>query len=45
MKRIIEQFGAVFNAMPASKKISVAVVLVLVVAGFAVMFLWTNQVD
>jgi flagellar M-ring protein FliF len=45
MKRIIEQFKAVFKAMPVSKKISMAVVLGLVVAGFALMFLWTNQVD
>jgi len=45
MKRIIEQFVVVFKAMPISKKISMAVVLGLVVAGFALMFLWANQID
>lgn len=45
MKRIIEQFVVVFKAMPVSKKISMAVVLGLVVAGFALMFLWANQID
>ena len=43
--KTIEQFGAVFKAMPVSKKISMAVVLGLVVAGFALMFLWVNQID
>jgi flagellar M-ring protein FliF len=42
---IIEQFGAVLKAMPVSKKISMVVVLGLVVAGFALMFLWVNQID
>ena len=42
---IIEQLGAVFKAMPVSKKISMVVVLGLVVAGFALMFLWANQID
>ena len=45
MKRIIEQFVVVFKAMPVSKKISMTVVLGLVVAGFALMFLWANQID
>jgi len=43
--KIIEQFMAVFKAMPVSKKISMTVVLGLVVAGFAFMFLWANQID
>lgn len=45
MKRIIEQFRAVIKAMPVSKKISMAIVLGLAVAGFALMFLWANQID
>ncbi|MBW1676978.1 MAG: flagellar M-ring protein FliF, partial [Deltaproteobacteria bacterium] len=43
--KTIEQFMAVFKAMPVSKKISMTVVLGLVVAGFAFMFLWANQID
>jgi len=45
MKKIVEQFRAVFKAMPVSKKIFMALVLGLVVAGFALMFLWANQID
>lgn len=45
MKKVIEQFRAAFNAMPVSKKISMSLVLGLVVAGFALMFLWANQID
>jgi flagellar M-ring protein FliF len=45
MKTLIEQFVAVFKALPASRKVSMAVVLGLVVAGFAMMFFWANQVD
>jgi len=45
MKTLIEQFVAVFKALPTSRKISMAVVLGLVVAGFALMFFWANQID
>lgn len=45
MKAFIEQLVSVFNAMPTSKKVSMVAVLALVVGGFAVMFLWANQVD
>ena len=43
--KTIAQFTAMIKAMPVSKKITMAVVLGLVVAGFAVMFLWANQID
>jgi flagellar M-ring protein FliF len=45
MKALIEQFLTVFRAMPNSKKITMVVVVVLVLAGFAVMFFWANKVD
>lgn len=45
MKAFVDQLISVFSAMPTSKKISMVVVLGLVVAGFAVMFLWANQVN
>jgi flagellar M-ring protein FliF len=45
MKTLIEQFVQVFKALPTSKKVSMAVVLGLVAAGFALMFVWANQVD
>ncbi|NVM57372.1 MAG: flagellar M-ring protein FliF [Desulfobacterales bacterium] len=45
MRAIIEQFGAAFGGMPASKKIYMVVVLGLLVAGFVVMFRWANKVD
>ena len=43
--KTIEQFSAAFKTMPVSKKISMAVVVGLVVAGFALMFFWINQID
>ncbi len=45
MKTLIEQFVAVFKALPTSRKVSMAVVLGLVAVGFAMMFFWANQVD
>jgi flagellar M-ring protein FliF len=45
MKAFLDQLISVFNAMPTSKKISMVLVLSLVVGGFAVMFLWANQVN
>lgn len=45
MKTLIEQSVAVFKALPTSQKVSMAVVLGLVAAGFALMFFWANQVD
>jgi len=33
------------SSMPLSKKISMALVLILVIAGFAFMFVWANQID
>ena len=45
MKAFIEQFVAIFKAMPLTKKITMGVVLAVVVAGFALMFFWANKVD
>jgi flagellar M-ring protein FliF len=45
MKTFIEQFVAVFKAMPASRKVSMALVLALVLGGFAAMFFWANKID
>jgi len=45
MKTLIDQFVQVFKALPTSQKVSMAVVLGLVAAGFALMFFWANQVD
>ncbi|MBW1739595.1 MAG: flagellar M-ring protein FliF [Deltaproteobacteria bacterium] len=42
---MIEQFIAALKAMPVSKKISMAIILALVVGGFALMFFWANQID
>ncbi|MBN1843505.1 MAG: flagellar M-ring protein FliF [Deltaproteobacteria bacterium] len=45
MRALIEQFIAVFKAMPTPKKVTMAIVLAFVVTGFAMMFFWANQVD
>lgn len=45
MKAVLEQFIAVFKAMPASKKITMVTVVGVVLGGFVVMFLWANKVD
>ena len=39
------QFFDLVRSLPLSKKISMAFVLILLIAGFALMFFWANQVD
>jgi flagellar M-ring protein FliF len=39
------KFLSILGSLPLSKKISMAFVLILVVAGFALMFIWANQID
>ena len=41
----INQFQEFLRALPLSKKISIAFVVVMMVSGFAFMFIWANQVD
>ncbi len=45
MSAFFEQFVNVFRAMPVSKKVTLIGVVAIVVAGFALMFLWANQID
>jgi flagellar M-ring protein FliF len=45
MNDFVSQFLNLLRSLPLSKKISMAFVLCLVVAGFALMFFWANQVD
>jgi flagellar M-ring protein FliF len=45
MKDSAGKFLDHLNSLPLSKKISMAFVLFLVIAGFALMFLWANQID
>lgn len=41
----VSQFFNLFKAMPISKKISMAFILALVIAGFGLMFFYANQID
>jgi flagellar M-ring protein FliF len=41
----VSQFINLFKAMPISKKISMAFILALVIAGFGLMFFYANQID
>jgi flagellar M-ring protein FliF len=43
MNNSIKQFLKLINSLPLSKKISMIFVIVLVMTGFALMFLWANQ--
>ncbi len=45
MTALIEQFVAAFKVMPASKKVTMVTVLMLVIGGFGLMFFWVQQVD
>ena len=45
MNDFLTQFLNLLRSMPVSRKISMAFVLCLVVAGFVIMFLWANTVD
>ena len=43
MNDSVRQFLKLINSLPLSKKISMIFVIVLVMAGFALMFFWANQ--
>jgi len=45
MNDSIGQFFNLVNSLPLSKKISMAFILTLVIAGFAFMFIWANKAD
>jgi flagellar M-ring protein FliF len=45
MNQTISQFLNLFQSLPLSRKISMALVLGLVIAGFVFMFIWSNQED
>lgn len=45
MNDSVHQFLNLLRSLPLSKKISMGFILSLVVAGFAFMFIWTNQTD
>ncbi len=45
MKQLFEQIFGIFRSLPVSRKILMASVLILVVAGLSVMFLWANKID
>jgi flagellar M-ring protein FliF len=45
MKDSAGKFLSHVSSLPLSKKLSMAFVLILVVAGFALMFLWANQTE
>jgi flagellar M-ring protein FliF len=45
MKDSVNRFLNHITSLPLSKKISMAFVLILVIAGFVLMFLWANQVE
>jgi flagellar M-ring protein FliF len=45
MNDFLNQFLNLLRSLPLSRKISMAFVLCLVVAGFVIMFFWANQVD
>jgi len=45
MKDSVNKFLANINSLPLSKKLSMAFILILVIAGFVFMFLWANQIE
>lgn len=45
MNDSISQFFNLLNSLPLSKKISIVFILILLIAGFAFMFIWANRVD
>jgi flagellar M-ring protein FliF len=45
MNDFVNQFLNLLRSLPLSRKISMAFVLSLVVAGFVIMFFWANQID
>ena len=45
MNNVMSQLVNVIRSLPLSRKISIAFTLALVIAGFALMFMWANQAD
>ncbi len=45
MNDSVSQFLNLVNSLPLSRKISIAFIAILMIAGFAFMFLWANRVD
>ena len=45
MNDSVSQFFNLVGSLPLSRKISIAFILILVIAGFAFMFIWANQVN
>ncbi|MBW2340091.1 MAG: flagellar M-ring protein FliF, partial [Deltaproteobacteria bacterium] len=45
MNNVMSQLANVIRSLPLSRKISIAFTLALVIAGFALMFMWANQTD
>jgi flagellar M-ring protein FliF len=45
MNDSVGQFFNLVSSLPLSKKISIAFMLILVIAGFAFMFMWANKAD
>ena len=45
MNPIVQQFITIYQRMPLSRKIAMATVVLLVIAGFVAMFFWANKVD
>ena len=45
MNEFLSQFLNLLRSLPLSRKISMAFVLCLVIAGFVIMFLWANTID
>ena len=45
MNNVMSQLLNVIRSLPVSRKISIAFILALVIAGFALMFMWANQAD
>jgi len=42
---VVQQFIAIYQKMPLSRKIAMATVVLLVIAGFIAMFFWANKID
>jgi len=45
MSQLFEQIIAIFRSLPASRKVLMGSVLLMVVAGLSIMFLWANKTD
>ena len=45
MSQLFEQIISIFRSLPASRKVLMGSVLLMVVAGLSIMFLWANKID